>query len=232
LPLESAARSKAPKEGDGHKTAPSTSPVPASCADEVHARNEARQEVQAAFTKYHTAIEQLRGEHPTARAADTLKKADTMLREIREKSDRILSEMGACPDPEPEAMAKPAPKDKDNDDEDRDENDNDENDHNDKDKDHKGKDEAGAHAQLTVIAATRVDADPLTMRQVAERAVAAMETVFNLAKSAATATPAPTATPTPRLTEKPKPTERAKVTPTRKPETRHGPEATRRPERD
>jgi outer membrane biosynthesis protein TonB len=49
------------------------------------------------------------------------------------------------------------------------------------------------------------------MQRVAERALAAMETVYNLAKSAADATPTPK--PTPKTTEKPKAAEKPKATP-------------------
>lgn len=54
---------------------------------------------------------------------------------------------------------------------------------------------------------------------VADRAVAAMETVVNLARSAATATPTPTTRPSekPRPTEKPKETAKATSKPTRTP---------------
>ncbi len=183
-PLESAGPSTPPKRDEGEKRdegdkRPATAPAPASCEAEIRARNDARQKVQASFAKYHAALEQLRGEHPAARAAETLKKADAMLREIAEKAQRILGEMGACPDPQRENVRKNP---KDDDDEDEDEG------------------EPQTRARVTVVASTRVDADPLTMQQVAERAVAAMETVFNLAKSAATATPPPTPTEKPRGT--------------------------------
>ena len=109
---------------------PAAAPAPATCVD---ARDEARKAVQAGYARFHAAVEQLRGE----RAADTIARADAMLREIAEKADRALGEMGGCGD----------------------------------------------------------------LAQVAERAVAAMETVFNVTKSAATPKP----TERPRPTEKPKP---------------------------
>lgn len=183
-PLEKADPSKPPQvppEGSKEREQRRVSSPPAeSCDDEAHARSAARQKVQAAFSKYHAALEQLRKERNSSRAAETLKKADALLREIAEKADRILKELGRCPH---------------HDDEDRDE---DEDDAQDEDRDENDEGE-------TVSAASRVEADSLTMQQVAERAVAAMETVYNLAKGAAEATPTPKPTEKPRPRATPKP---------------------------
>ncbi len=159
-------------------------PTPESCADEAKARAEAVQKVHDGFTKFHTQIAQLRSQRKTERALETLKKADELIKEIAEKAERVLHEMGRCRD---------EMKDRDGDeDEDRDEDDD---------------DDAAAQTSLVASTAGHVDADASSMQQVAERAVAAMETVYNLSKSAAEATPTPK--PTPKAT--PKPTERSKT---------------------
>ncbi len=119
-------------------------PSPETCVEQVALRNDARQKVQAAFVKYHVALEQLRSLHASARATETLTKADAMLGEIAAKVDRALEEPGVCDE------------------------------------------------------------------QVVERAVAAMETIYNLARSAAET---PEATPKPRPTERPKAVEKPKATP-------------------
>lgn len=131
-PVAEAARDEDPRAAER---------APSSCAES--ASSEARAQVQTAFARYHAALQQLRREHTSSRAAETLTKADAMLREIAEKADGLLSEMGGCEG------------------------------------------------------------------QVGERAAAAMETVYNLAKSAATAAP----TPKPAEKAKPKPTAKPKATP-------------------
>lgn len=194
-PLEDVERSKKPEDTDRDKKERAGAPSPESCADEAQARNEARQRVHDAFAKYHAAIEQLRSQRRTERALETLKKADELIREIADKAEHVLGEMGRCRDDD-----RDEDEDTGEDGEDRDEDDG---------------DEAAAEARVTVAAATHVDGDALTMQQLADRAVAAMETVYNLAKSAAEATPKPT----PKAPEKPKATEKPRTAakPTRTP---------------
>lgn len=185
-PLENADTAKREEKRHEEKER-TTAPTPESCADEAKARADALQKVHEGFTKFHTQIEQLRSERRTDRGLETLKKADELLKEIADKADRVLHEMGRCPD------------------EDRDED-------MDEDRDGEEADDDDAQAQTTSIvsAAGHVEADASSMQQVAERAVAAMETVYNLAKSAAEATPSPK--PTPRATEKPKAAEKPRAT--------------------
>lgn len=137
-----------PRERDGREERLARGPD-ASCQDGEAARTEARERVASAFVQYRNALDELREQHRSARAVETLTKAETMLREIADKTDLILAELSEC---------------------------------------------GRSH--------------------VADRAIAAMETVVNLAKSAATATPKPTekAKATPKPTQKAKVTEKPKAT--------------------
>jgi hypothetical protein len=182
-PLEDAKPTKEHQDKDGEEKEPAKAPTPESCADEAKARAGALQKVHDGFTKFHTQIEQLRSERKTERGLDTLKKADELIKEIADKAERVLHEMGRCRDQDRE------------------------------------EDEDTEEPEATTSSFDEADAS--SMQQVAERAVAAMETVYNLAKSAAEATPSPKPTPkvTPKPAEKAKATEKARATakPTRTP---------------
>jgi hypothetical protein len=171
---------RSPQNKDREKKEHASAPPTASCADEAKARAEALQKVHDGFTRFHTQIEQLRSERRSERALETIKKADELIKEISEKAERVLHEMGRCDDKDGG----------DGEDEDTTEED----------------DEAD------VTTASFDEADAVTMQRVAERAVAAMETVYNLAKSAAEATPSPKPTPKQKATEKPRSPENAKPT--------------------
>lgn len=171
------------------------------CNEEAHARNEARQKVQDAFSKYHGQLVDLKqsmGGRTTAKATDAIVQADGLLKEIRQQAVDVIQSMGTCDRDD---------QDDDDEDESEDEDENDDEDGDEKDKSDKSKDKEKAQASLS--------GDALSMAEVAENAVVAMETVFNLAKSTvlveleSLATPKPTkspkatAKPTSKATKKP-----------------------------
>ena len=82
-----------PTEGAEETQAPPADP---GCGDDAAARQEARQRVHETFTKYHTALGQLRSElggRGSAKAHAAIEQADALLKEIRTHADRAIVEM-------------------------------------------------------------------------------------------------------------------------------------------
>lgn len=150
VPDEDDATDTDERPGDARRGRAVRTPAPPSCATELQARTDAHQKVAAAFARLQGALEELRGVRPAA----TLTQAAEMLRQIAEKADRAITEIGECREGD---VSEP------------------------------------------------VDQDGEDLGQVGDRAVAAMETVYNLAKSAALAPPPPTALEKPKATSKPTP---------------------------
>lgn len=176
-------------------TSPKPTEKPDQCADQAHAIAFQVQRVDSAFKGFHTDLMQLRD----TRSRDTLTTADKTLKAIREAAVKAIHKTRTC-----EAK-------KDDDDEDKDE-DKDEDssasssdkqhgdDHKDGDKDHKG----------PAVTFTGTDATAI-----ADQAIAAMQTAFDVAKNAPATTPKAASTH--------KPDESHKAEPTRSPKPSHKP---------